>query len=356
MPEAYIVDAVRTAGGRKGGALKDWHPADMAAQVLNALVDRTGDRSRRDRRRHHGLRRPGRRAGLPCRPQRRARQPAAGERARRHHRPPVRLLAAGDPVRRPGGDERHPGRGHRRRRRSMTRVPMGLPVTLAMQAGIGTGPFPKSIQERFGVAMFSQFIGAEMIAEKYQFRREELDAFALESHRKAARATEAGAFADEIVALEVTGEDGSTRLPRPRRGHTLRRDPRGHRRGQAAQGGRQDQRRQCQPDLRRRQRRAGGQRGGAEGARPDPARAHPQSHRHRRRSGDHARGADPGDPPGARARRHDDRRHRPLRGQRGVRAGAARLARARSAPIPTGSTSMAARSRSATRSAPRAPS
>ena len=42
MPEAYIVDAVRTAGGRKGGALKDWHPADMAAQVLNALVDRTG--------------------------------------------------------------------------------------------------------------------------------------------------------------------------------------------------------------------------------------------------------------------------------------------------------------------------
>ena len=42
MPEAYIVDAVRTAGGRKGGALKDWHPADMAAQVLNALVDRSG--------------------------------------------------------------------------------------------------------------------------------------------------------------------------------------------------------------------------------------------------------------------------------------------------------------------------
>jgi acetyl-CoA C-acetyltransferase len=88
---------------------------------------------------------------------------------------------------------------------------MGLPVTLAMQAGIGTGPFPKSIQERFGVAMFSQFVGAEMMAEKYQMRREELDAFALESHRKAARATEAGAFADEIVALPVTGEDGATR-------------------------------------------------------------------------------------------------------------------------------------------------
>ena len=42
MAEAYIVDAARTAGGRKGGALRDWHPADMAAEVLDALVDRTG--------------------------------------------------------------------------------------------------------------------------------------------------------------------------------------------------------------------------------------------------------------------------------------------------------------------------
>ena len=42
MAEAYIVDAVRTAGGRRGGALKDWHPADMAAEVLDALVERSG--------------------------------------------------------------------------------------------------------------------------------------------------------------------------------------------------------------------------------------------------------------------------------------------------------------------------
>src|SRR5688572_12198954 len=42
MAEAYIVDAVRTAGGRKGGALRDWHPADMAARVLDALVERSG--------------------------------------------------------------------------------------------------------------------------------------------------------------------------------------------------------------------------------------------------------------------------------------------------------------------------
>jgi acetyl-CoA C-acetyltransferase len=95
---------------------------------------------------------------------------------------------------------------------SMTRVPMGLPVTLPMQHGIGTGPFSRRIQERFGVAMFSQFTGAEMIAEKYQFRKEELDAFALDSHRKAARATEAGAFDEEIVSLKVLDADGNETL------------------------------------------------------------------------------------------------------------------------------------------------
>jgi len=211
MPEAYIVDAVRTAGGRKGGALKDWHPADMAAQVLNALVDRTGvDPAAIDD------------VIMGCVGQ-------AGEQA--FHIGRNAVLASRLPVSVPAVTiDRQCGSSQQSIHfaaqavmsgtqdmviaagvESMTRVPMGLPVTLAMQAGIGTGPFPKSIQERFGVAMFSQFVGAEMMAEKYQFRREELDAFALESHRKAARATEADAFADEIVALAVTSEDGSTR-------------------------------------------------------------------------------------------------------------------------------------------------
>ena len=42
MAEAYIVEAVRTAGGKRGGALRDWHPVDLGAAVLNALVDRSG--------------------------------------------------------------------------------------------------------------------------------------------------------------------------------------------------------------------------------------------------------------------------------------------------------------------------
>jgi acetyl-CoA C-acetyltransferase len=58
--------------------------------------------------------------------------------------------------------------------------------------------------------MFSQFHGAEMIAEKYGFSREQLDGFALESHRKAAAATQAGAFAEEIVPLAVDGAEHRT--------------------------------------------------------------------------------------------------------------------------------------------------
>jgi acetyl-CoA C-acetyltransferase len=90
---------------------------------------------------------------------------------------------------------------------SMSRVPMGLPTTLPMKEGLG-GPWPKSVQDRFGVPMFSQFVGAEMIAKKYGHSREQLDRYALRSHERAAAATQRGDFADEIVAVEVSGPDG----------------------------------------------------------------------------------------------------------------------------------------------------
>jgi acetyl-CoA C-acetyltransferase len=62
MPTAYIVDAVRTAGGKRGGKLAGWHPGRHGGAVFDAIVDRNGFRSARDRRRHHGLCQPGRRA------------------------------------------------------------------------------------------------------------------------------------------------------------------------------------------------------------------------------------------------------------------------------------------------------
>jgi acetyl-CoA C-acetyltransferase len=212
MAEAYIVDAVRTAGGRKGGALKDWHPADMAAQVLNALVDRNGlDPAavedvimgcvgQAGEQAFHVGRNAVLASRLPvCVPAVTIDRQCGSSQQSIHFAAQAVMSGTQDVVIAAGVE-------------SMTRVPMGLPVTLAMQAGIGIGPFPASIQQRFGVPMFSQFIGAEMMAEKYQLRREELDAFALQSHQRAAAATDAGAFADEIVALEIADEEGEKRL------------------------------------------------------------------------------------------------------------------------------------------------
>ena len=214
MAEAYIVAAARTAGGKRGGALKDWHPADLAAEVLDALVQRAGiDPAAIED------------VIMGCVGQ-------AGEQS--FHVGRNAVLASSLPISVPAVTiDRQCGSSQQALQfaaqavmsgtqdvviaagvESMTRVPMGLPFTLPMQQGIGTGPFSKRIQDRFGVAMFSQFAGAEMIAEKYQFRKEELDAFALDSHRKAACATEKGAFEAEIVALDVVGEDGATRAHR----------------------------------------------------------------------------------------------------------------------------------------------
>ncbi|HEX9947183.1 MAG TPA: acetyl-CoA C-acetyltransferase [Allosphingosinicella sp.] len=212
MPQAYIVAAARTAGGRRGGALADWHPADMAAEVLDALIARAGlDPALVED------------VIMGCVGQ-------AGEQA--FHVGRNAVLASSLPTSVPAVTiDRQCGSSQQAVQfaaqavmsgtqdvviaagvESMSRVPMGLPFTLPMQHGIGTGPFSKRIQDRFGVPMFSQFVGAEMIAEKYQFRKEELDAFAVDSHRKAAVATEAGAFDEEIVPLKIVDADGNETL------------------------------------------------------------------------------------------------------------------------------------------------
>jgi len=205
MAEAYIVAAARTAGGRRGGALKDWHPVDMAAQVLNALVERSGiDPAAIDdvimgcvgqagEQAFHVGRNAVLASKLPESVPAVTIDRQCGSSQQSIHFAAQAVMSGTQDVVIAAGVE------------SMTRVPMGLPVTLPMQHGIGTGPFPRSIQERFGVAMFSQFVGAEMMAEKYGFEREALDRFALESHRKAARAADAGAFDAEIVPLAVEG-------------------------------------------------------------------------------------------------------------------------------------------------------
>ncbi len=210
MPDAYIVDAVRTAGGRRGGKLAGWHPADMGAEMLNALVARVGiDPAAVED------------VIMGCVSQ-------AGEQSFALARNAVMASKLPDSV--PGVTiDRQCGSSQQALHfaaqvvmsgtqdvviaagvESMTRVPMGSNFALHRKEGIGTGPFSARIQERFGVRDFSQFTGARMMAEKYGFKREELDRFALRSHQLAARATDAGAFEAEIVPLAIDGPHGAT--------------------------------------------------------------------------------------------------------------------------------------------------
>jgi acetyl-CoA C-acetyltransferase len=201
MAEAYIVDALRTAGGRRDGALKDWHPADLGAAVLNALVQRTGvDPAAIDdvivgcvsqigEQSCHIGRSMVLASKLPDNVPAVTIDRQCGSSQQSIHFAAQAVMSGTQDLVIAAGVE------------SMSRVPMGTPVFLPLQAGMGIGPWPKSIQDRYGVTEFTQFRGAEMMAKKYGLSRDQLDAFALESHRKAAAATEAGAFDAEIVQI-----------------------------------------------------------------------------------------------------------------------------------------------------------
>ena len=214
MAEAYIVEALRTAGGKRGGALKDWHPADMGAAVLDALVERSGiDPAAVDdvivgcvsqigEQSFHIGRNMVMASRLPDSVPAVSIDRQCGSSQQSLHFAAQAVMSGTQDVVIAAGVE------------SMTRVPMGTPVFLPLQAGIGTGPWPQSIKDRYGVTEFSQFTGAEMIAANYQFTRDDLDSFALDSHRKAAAAAEGGEFDSQIVPLAVVDAEGNERLHR----------------------------------------------------------------------------------------------------------------------------------------------
>ncbi|MFL6712133.1 MAG: acetyl-CoA C-acyltransferase, partial [Sulfurifustis sp.] len=91
---------------------------------------------------------------------------------------------------------------------SMTRVPMGTSSTLPAQNGLGKPKSPR-MESRYPEIQFSQFLGAEMMAKKFELEREALDQYAYISHKRAIDATETGRFQREIVPIEVTLPDGS---------------------------------------------------------------------------------------------------------------------------------------------------
>ncbi|RYF32244.1 MAG: acetyl-CoA C-acyltransferase [Comamonadaceae bacterium] len=208
MAEAYIVAAVRTAGGRRGGKLAGWHPADLAAEVINALVERSGiDPAAVDD------------VILGCVSQ-------VGEQATNIARNAV--LASRLPESVPGTSvDRQCGSSQQALHfaaqavmsgamdaviaggvESMTRVPMFTPNALPAKAGLGTYMSP-GMQRRYPGVEFSQFTGAEMIAKNYGIEKDALDRYAFESHKRAIAATREGLFNDEIVPVgEHTVDEG----------------------------------------------------------------------------------------------------------------------------------------------------
>src|SRR5688572_15907539 len=202
MGEAYIVAAVRTAGGRRNGKLAGWHPADMAGEVLNALIDRTGLDpgavedvilgcvSQVGEQSFHIGRNAVLASKLPDSVPAVSIDRQCGSSQQAVHFAAQAVMSGTQDVVIAAGVE------------SMSRVPMGSPTVLAQKAGLGT-PWSERIRQRYGVEQFSQFVGAQMIAEKYGFNRDQLDEYALRSHQRAAAAINAGAFEKEIVPLHV---------------------------------------------------------------------------------------------------------------------------------------------------------
>jgi acetyl-CoA C-acetyltransferase len=209
MAEAYIVAAARTAGGRKGGRLSGWHPADLASQVLNALVDRTGiDPAQVEDVIMGCVMQAGEQSTniarnavlaskLPESVPATSIDRQCGSSQQALHFAAQAVMAGSMDVAIAAGVE------------SMTRVPMGLPAVLPAKNGFGTYMSPQ-IQQRYPNIEFSQFTGAEMMAKKYDLTKDELDQYSYESHQRAIAATQAGAFKDEIIPLAITRADGSS--------------------------------------------------------------------------------------------------------------------------------------------------
>ena len=214
MAEAYIIDAVRTPVGRRGGGLSQVHPADLGAHSIRALVERTGiDPGAVDDVIFGNVDSIG---------------PQAGDIAR------TCWLVAGLPEHVPGTTvDRQCGSAQQAIHFAAQGVMSGtadlivaggvqnmsqIPIMSAMLAGQAYGhetPFSESPgwKARYGNEEVSQFRAAELIAEKWNISREDMEAFAVESHERAIRARAEGRFEHEIVPLGDSTFDEGPREP-----------------------------------------------------------------------------------------------------------------------------------------------
>src|SRR6202034_4885279 len=207
MPEAFIVDAVRTPVGKRGGGLAAVHPADLGGSVLTALVERTGID-------------PGAVEDVVfgCVD---TVGPQAGDIAR------TAWLVAGLPEHVPGttidrqcGSSQQAVHFAAQAIRSgdmdlvvaggvevMSTVPIGGAARLGAEAGYGSPRGGSRWLARFGEQTISQFAGAELIASDWSITRAEMEEFAVASHERAVAAQRRGAFDEEIVPVAGVAAD-----------------------------------------------------------------------------------------------------------------------------------------------------
>ena len=211
MANAYITGAVRTATGRKNGRLSKIHPIDLGAIVVDELVDRTcipvdkvddvifgvvmqiGAQASNLGRNVSmssklALEVPGTTVDRQCGSSLQAIQFGAQA-----------VMSGTQDVVICGGVE------------AMSTVEIGSNVRDGLEKGRGK-PKGERLEAQYPGIQFSQFDGAELLAEKYSITRNELDAFGLLSHQRAAAATNNGYFKDEIVPVPIKHEDGSEDL------------------------------------------------------------------------------------------------------------------------------------------------
>ena len=216
MPEAYIIDTVRTPVGKRGGSLSQIHPADLGAHTLRALMERTGiDPGAVDDVVMGCLDTIGSQAGDIAR---------------------TAWLAAGLAEHVPGTTvDRQCGSSQQAVHfaaqgvmsgtqdlvvaagvQNMSRIPISSAMLVAEQFG-DLDPFSGSTGwvDRYGDQEISQFRGAELIAERWDITREDMESFAMESHRRAITATAEGRFEAEIVELNGLRHDEGPREPNP---------------------------------------------------------------------------------------------------------------------------------------------
>ena len=211
MTDAYIVGAVRSAGGRKNGRLSKVHPIDLGAEVVDGLMAKTGVAveevddlifgcvSQVGAQSSNVARNvclssvlgevvPGTTVDRQC---------GSGQQAM--HFAAQGVLSGTQDLVIAGGVE------------SMSQVPIGANIIDGYKADHGL-PYGKKLGERYPGVQFNQFAGAEMLVTKYELTSDELNEFALSSHVKAKQAVEEGRFEKEIVPIEVELEDGSLEM------------------------------------------------------------------------------------------------------------------------------------------------